>query len=260
MAELQPQERMKAPFPAPPPFYRHFTKDNLARLKRWRKEAGVSTGPDATATDAEAGAKPDVDIQSLPRELRYLIPPPPPPANAPFKVFGAHRTLEVPTEKLEDRGVERLYPDHPAVRLNPQAHLISLARSQLATFLILIGNLANDPDMGWEAPIRDIETLTFNMAELVNQYRPHQARETLILMMEERVEKMRREVKAIEDAKRNMREVIKGLEGSNAEAGELDRDDRAGGDQLPKRRADASRMEQQRTAWRALESFDDEQE
>ena len=75
MAEQQ-QPNASAAFPAPPPFYKHFTADNLVRLKQLRPSNEAPT--EEIVPDAPARSPPPTDITSLPPELRYLIPPPPP--------------------------------------------------------------------------------------------------------------------------------------------------------------------------------------
>lgn len=45
----------------------------------------------------------------------------------------------------------------------------------------------------------------------MNGYRPHQARETLILMMEEQIEKVRGETRAVRESVGSAREVVEGL-------------------------------------------------
>ena len=61
-----PSNAITAAFPAPPPFYKSFTFQNLARLQELRN-AGTSE-------------------EDLPSELRKLVPPPPP--TAPYRSFG----------------------------------------------------------------------------------------------------------------------------------------------------------------------------
>lgn len=253
MAGQQQQQgpRMQAPFPAPPPFYHHFAKQNLSELRRRRKEAGVPAEPSNGSSNNEG--KRDLDILSLPTELRYLLPPPP-PTDGTFTTFGIPRSIAAPTPSLADLGIEQLYPDYPSVRLNPQSHLISLARSQLTTFLTLVGNLSANPAEGWEEPTKDLEVLSYNMMDLINHYRPHQARETLIMLMEERVERMKGEVRAIREGKERVREVMEAMqgvagtregEGVGAEAGS-----QAEG---AVEKEDGKRKGRQRDAWAALE-------
>ena len=75
MAEQEPGSfRPAAPFPLPPPFYKHFTESNLQALEEKRAEEGVEN-----ATDLEAS--------ELPVELRNLLPPAP-PADGLVNVFG----------------------------------------------------------------------------------------------------------------------------------------------------------------------------
>ncbi|KAK4957895.1 Mediator of RNA polymerase II transcription subunit 7 [Elasticomyces elasticus] len=182
-------DRPKALFPAPPPFYNHFTTAKLTHLRDLRKQ------------------DPNLDILSLPTELRYLIPPPPPQTST-FNAFGAVRSLDAPPQTLASVKVEQLYPDHASIALNPQAHLISLARTQLTVFLTLIGNLSQNPAEGWEQETTELDEITMNMLGLVNGYRPHQGRETLILQVEERIERLKAEMDAIKLARGRVEEVV----------------------------------------------------
>jgi mediator of RNA polymerase II transcription subunit 7 len=64
----------KAAFPIPPPFYQHFTKANIAQLKQIRKEkAAAETTEDSEQTNTDSSKQ--IDPQTLPQNLRYLIPP-----------------------------------------------------------------------------------------------------------------------------------------------------------------------------------------
>ncbi|EMC99619.1 hypothetical protein BAUCODRAFT_343204 [Baudoinia panamericana UAMH 10762] len=253
-AQAQQQERMQAPFPQPPPFYKHFTPDNLAHLRKLRKEAGVSTHqPDLSTQDQPHH---DIDIFSLPTELRYLIPPPPPPTTSDFLAFGLSRSLSAPSQTLAELNIESLLP--PGAELNPGPHLISLARSHLATFLLLVGNLSQNPAEGWEATTKDLEVLVANMHEAINRYRPHQARETLIGMMEERVERMREEVERVREAKSKVRELLEvGLSGPSdgGEGGEaMDVDtDAPGRSKTMDTQQEKERRARQMAAWAAIE-------
>jgi mediator of RNA polymerase II transcription subunit 7 len=205
------QAAIAAVFPAPPPFYKHFTKQNLAALRQLRKAAKDSN---------EEG---ELDVHSLPAELRYLIPPDP-PQDEKYTSFGVE--------------IDRHAPDS----------------SLLASFLSLVGILSANPEL-YQEKTQDIQTLMYNMHDLINQYRPHQARETLILLMEERVERMRREIRGIEDAKEKVRTVLQTLE----------REDPAGIERLDEKRAarvdeDAATAGDKRKAaqLQALQAIEDE--
>lgn len=55
---------------------------------------------------------------------------------------------------------------------------------------------------------QDISTIVKNMHALINEYRPHQARETLINMMEEQLERKRAEVDGIKRMKEKVEETF----------------------------------------------------
>lgn len=245
-------EHTQAPFPTPPPFYKNFTKDNIKRLRQARKEqVSQDGGIDTQFTRANDEEK--LDLLSLPSELRYLIPPPP-PADGKWRAFGISHDLHAPEENLADAGIEVLYPDTLSVKLNPQPYLISLARSLLTTFLSLTGVLSEDPSL-YEEKVADLRVLLLNMHDLINQYRPHQARESLIMMMEERVEKLKGETASIEEARRK----VEGLLGGLREAGE----NQAKRDELQEAHGRANRApvqelgkQRHRAAWAALDELD----
>ena len=249
MADQQQQQQISAPFPTPPPFYKHFTKQNLAQLRQVRKEASQ---PSSTENDSSSREHKDIDILSLPPELRYLTPPSP-PQDGKYASFGASLDHNQPDQSLAAAGIEQLYPSsHPS---NPQPHLIALARSLLTTFLSLVGILSQNPEL-YEERVETLQTIMFNMHELINQYRPHQARETLILMMERRVEALRGEMRAIREARERVGKLMRGLEEGGGEARvkvegeEMSGVEADGGEEVV---GDEKRRVRQRAAWAALE-------
>lgn len=91
MAEQQPSGAVSAAFPAPPPFYKHFTEQNLAHLKELQNSP-PSSDPRTTDPSDDSNKAPSTDahrLLDLPPELRYLIPPPPPPTGE-YRSFGDH--------------------------------------------------------------------------------------------------------------------------------------------------------------------------
>ncbi|KAK3065331.1 Mediator of RNA polymerase II transcription subunit 7, partial [Teratosphaeriaceae sp. CCFEE 6253] len=249
---------MKAAFPAPPPFYKHFTSDNLASLRRLRKEAGIPTHQPTNPSSPSNLTNTKLDILALPPALRYLISPLPPPTTQPFHTFGTPHTLISPPPTLTSISppTPQLYPPNPLIHLNPQAHLITLARSQLTTFLALLGNLSANPAEGWEDEVEELRVITFNMLDLINLYRPHQARETLIREMEDRVRGLRGECEGVAELGRRVREVVGGFgDGKGMREGKAGgQSDGALGEDAED--AGAERKQRQRAAWAALKGLE----
>ena len=225
-------------------------------MRQTRKERANDNAQPGVSSESQ-----DIDVLSLPAELRYLIPPPP-PADNQWRTFGVTHQFDAPEQSLEDDGTEQLYPDSDEVKQSPQPYLIALARSMLTTFLALTGILSENPEL-YEEQVTNLKTLVQNMHSLINQYRPHQARETLILMMEERVEKLRAEVKAIGEAGEKVDVMMRQLKEIGTEAAQ-------GGQEVKKSvqaqkaqdeaRAEENRKKSQRAAWSMLQAsnLDDE--
>lgn len=76
------QRALTAAFPPPPPFWKHFTTDNIEKLEKIKKEsAGSKTSPGKKWTAS------DLRALDVPHELRYLIPPEA-PTEGTYSVFG----------------------------------------------------------------------------------------------------------------------------------------------------------------------------
>ena len=63
-----------------------------------------------------------------------------------------------------------------------------------------------------------LRTLFINAHHLVNEYRPHQARETLIMLMEEQLRRTRAETQGIYEAKSRVETVLRDLGGQHVTA------------------------------------------
>lgn len=121
----------------------------------------------------------------------FLINPLSPPFQDKYQMFGQSFTADdAIIRPLEASGVRRLYPqayDH-------KRELKKLNHSILVNFLDLIDILIRAPDSPKRVEkLEDLNLLFINMHHLINEYRPHQARETLRVMMEEQ-RKQRNEI------------------------------------------------------------------
>ena len=150
-----------------------------------------------------------------------------------------------PLPSLEEQGIEQLYPAAPDPKqgnvtdgtlsdwtLNRAFHLQKIVKSLLLNFMELVGVLGTDPSEVLSPPIggkitlsieantnghraqygnklEDLRTLFVNAHHLLNEYRPHQARETLILMMQEQLHRTRAETEGIYRIKSKVEDVLR---------------------------------------------------
>jgi len=247
MADQGQPRVLTAAFPTPPPYYKSFTKENVQRLRKFQKDAGVTSenfvdGPDR---------------QSLPQELRNLVPPEP-PADGRFKSFGVQHDLNEPTQSLSAAGIQQLYPDPPKdaeTQPDPTPHMLTITRSILLSFLELVGVLSVNPTQ-YGDKIEHLQTLFYNVHDMINQYRPHQARESLILMMEEQVDKIRAEIRSVNESKKKMHTLLKTIQESGTAAqAQADQEPSTNGAHEQEDEETKARRELQRSQWDALEEL-----
>jgi len=87
---------------------------------------------------------------------------------------------------------------------------MKIARSILLSFLELVGILSVNVDQ-YPSKLEDLRVLFVNAHHLINEYRPHQARETLIGIMEGELRRKRGEVEGVRRMREKVEEVLKGL-------------------------------------------------
>jgi len=71
--------------------------------------------------------------------------------------------------------------------------------SLLFNFLELVDSLIIDPEGGDLLIAEKIEPIFHNMHHLINTYRPHEARQTLITMMEKQIERRKEFLKSLNE-------------------------------------------------------------
>lgn len=231
MAQPDDEDVLTSYFPNPPPFYKHFTSKNLEALAQFKDQNSIAE--DASITPAQ--------LLELPTELRYLVPPAPPTEEAEYSVFGRKTKINriddypevmnqirerllhhpaAPTEAVLDWTYEQLYPSSDTLSFaDRQQYLFRFLRSMILSYIELLGIVAQDPaSEAKEEKLKDLLTLVLNMHALINEYRPHQARETLIREMERQVERKRSEVEGVRKMGEKVTEVLDGFEKSVVEA------------------------------------------
>lgn len=218
MTDHQQGNALASVFPSPPPFYQYFTEENLALAASHAKGGSTS--------DQKGGPLGPLDSQS---DLQYLEPPEP-PAEGTYRSFGDLYNLNDVLPSLAEQGIDQLYTpslSSSGSGSDPQSHsdrtliLKRLAKSLLLNFLELMGIMSINPEQ-YAEKIQDLRTLFINFHHLLNEYRPHQARESLILMMEAQLARSKAETKGIEDMKAKVEGILAGLGQANMGSEEVE--------------------------------------
>lgn len=80
------QQKVTAAFPPPPPFWKHFTSQNLKKLEECKKEHEEKLGSKQSWTP-EA-----LRMLEVPPELRFLVPPKAPTSGS-YSLFGESQSV-----------------------------------------------------------------------------------------------------------------------------------------------------------------------
>lgn len=199
-----PNDGLSATVPPPPAHYKYFTDDNLQRLKELKEE-----NPET----------------ALPFPLSVLVPPEPPqPApetadtDAPpttYRSFGNVWQIDNALLSLKDLNIQQLYkddssPDSPEHAKARVVELKKLSSTLLIKFLELTGVMSINPEL-FPAKVDDIRVILINLHHLLNEYRPHQSRESLLMLIEDQIAQKRAEITSLRDSNAKIRDQIASL-------------------------------------------------
>ncbi|KAJ5123832.1 uncharacterized protein N7515_007657 [Penicillium bovifimosum] len=229
MADESQQRAVNTAFAPPPPLWKHFTRENLDKLDKIKAEA--SKGEDGRPNKKKHWTSAELRALELPSELRYLVPPGMPEGQ--YSVFGELQTLSTTLPSLQEQGIEQLYPEpstdaeqdssQPSPPLNHAYYLLKISKSLLLNFLEFVGILSVAPEQ-FEAKVEDLRNLFINAHHLLNLYRPHQARESLIMMMEEQLKHSQEEINQMDKVKAEVEGVLEQLQAEGLSAARSNND------------------------------------
>ncbi|CAK9145907.1 unnamed protein product [Ilex paraguariensis] len=123
-------------------------------------------------------------------------PEPPPPIQGTYVLFGSNYTTDDVLPSLEEQGVRQLYSKGP--NLDFKKVLRSLNRELQLHILELADVLIERPSQ-YARRVEDISLIFKNLHHLLNSLRPHQARATLVHILELQIQRRKQ---AVEDIKR----------------------------------------------------------
>ncbi|CAM8963735.1 unnamed protein product [Rhodiola kirilowii] len=142
-------------------------------------------------------------------------PQPPPPIQGTYVCFGANLTTDDVLPSLEDQGVRQLYPKGSNVDFKKE--LRSLNR-ELQLHILELADVLVDRPSQYARRVEDISLIFKNIHHLLNSLRPHQARATLIHILELQIQRRKQAVEDIkrrrEEAQKLLKEALNTLEGS----------------------------------------------
>ncbi|KAJ5522738.1 Mediator complex subunit Med7 [Penicillium frequentans] len=247
MADPNQQRAVNTAFAPPPPLWKHFTRENLDRLKEIKTEA--SKDEDGRPNRNKQWSPAELRALDLAPELRFLVPPDIPTGE--YSVFGELQTLSTTLPSLQEQGIEQLYPE-PATNTTqgssqspqPLSHayyLLKISKSLLLNFLETVGILSVSPEQ-FEPKVEDMRNLFINAHHLLNLYRPHQARESLIMMMEEQLERTRQEIKQMDKIKADIEGVLDDIQAEGSRISSAAQSADASTLESASRKAEDSRM------------------
>ncbi|CRK22827.1 hypothetical protein BN1723_012796 [Verticillium longisporum] len=152
-------------------------------------------------------------FSGIPDELINLQPPAE-PSTGTWRVLGGQYSLDDKLPSLEEVNIKRLASAHNDERdgkhLDRAFELKRMAKSLLLNFLELVGVMGITPEDS-TAKVDDLRTLLMNFHHVLNEYRPHQARESGIALMQSHLDRTRAETAAIRAQVDSAKRVLEGL-------------------------------------------------
>ncbi|EGW31328.1 uncharacterized protein SPAPADRAFT_140580 [Spathaspora passalidarum NRRL Y-27907] len=185
-------------YPPPPPYVKFFTNENLAKLAQWEQQRKSEPSENT--------------VEVPPGELRFLVPPAP-PSGSHYRGYGNIWSFEDKLPSLKSTNWRQLYPaenDESITSETKIKELHKLMDSLLLNFLELIGIMSIDPT-NYESKVKDISLILININHLLNTYRPHQTRESLIMLLRKQIDLKRQEIDTIEKVSEEVKTKIKKL-------------------------------------------------
>ncbi|CCE66306.1 hypothetical protein TPHA_0P01480 [Tetrapisispora phaffii CBS 4417] len=197
-------------YPPPPPYIKFFTDENVEKLEEYQKGR--------KRDDVDGGTNGELANEDrLETALDFLIPPPI-PTSGQYRVFGSTWQVKDKLPDLESMGLTQLYKksdqdssaDDQPREVDYQykiQELRKLLKSLLLNYLELVGILSINPDK-FEEKVVNIKTILVNIHHLLNAYRPHQSRESLIMLLEAQLEYKKGEIEHIKSVCKQVKDKL----------------------------------------------------
>ncbi len=196
MSEQNSEGVVSSLYPPPPPYVRFFTDENIEKVKKLKEDGET-----------------EQEISKM-KDLKFLIPPTK-PGKSTYRSFGDVWPFEDRFITLKESGVTQLFKgnenenqeNEEVFTVERIKELKKLTMSLLLNFLELVGLLSKNPQYAFNK-INNIQIILINLHHLLNSYRLHQSRESLILRIEEKIRKDQETIDKIERTCENVEAKI----------------------------------------------------
>ncbi|QLG73686.1 hypothetical protein HG535_0F01970 [Zygotorulaspora mrakii] len=199
-------------YPAAPPYITFFTDENISQLAEYQKSVKKNGNGNGNGNG----------VDEITCALDYLIPPSM-PSGLQYRAFGSVWHVKDHLPDLETMGLTQLYKkpeDATAAGSTSYQYktqeLKKLLKSLLLNYLELVGVLSINPEL-FQPKVEHIRTILVNTHHLLNEYRPHQSRESLIMLLEEQVEYKKKEIQTINQICAEVRDTLVKIQDSAVE-------------------------------------------
>lgn len=182
-------------------------------------EASKQASNVVDAADKIGSAK---DLERPEHPLDLLIPPAP-PTNGTYRSFGNVWQADDKLMSLKDMGITQLYTLGNKEATDGDGNegkmpdiqdrifeLKKLLHSVLVQFVELTGIMSISPE-SFPEKTEDIRVILINIHHLLNEYRPHQSRESLILLMEDELATKKKDIEDLRKTNEGIRQKIANL-------------------------------------------------
>ncbi|XP_047046274.1 mediator of RNA polymerase II transcription subunit 7a-like [Lolium rigidum] len=142
-------------------------------------------------------------------------PEPPSSINGAYQLFGATYTTDVVLPSLEDQGVRQLYPKGPDIDFKKELRTLN---RELQLHILELADILVERPSQYARKVEDISLIFKNLHHILNSLRPHQARATLIHLLENQIQRRKQPIEDIkqrrEEAQRLLGESLVIIDGS----------------------------------------------
>ncbi|CAL5020561.1 unnamed protein product [Urochloa decumbens] len=138
-------------------------------------------------------------------EQASSAPEPPLPIDGTYTIFGSERQINEVLPSLKSLGFRQLYPKDSNIDFKKE---LSIVNRELQLHILELVDILVERPSQYARRVEDISLIFQNLHHLLNSLRPHQARATLIHMLESQIH---RRQQAIEDIKLRRDEAQKML-------------------------------------------------